>query len=130
MSAGAQASADNVRPGVYEVVAETMMPHLEENLRYATSRERHCLTQRDLSSIFPILRSPSLSGCTLSEEGASGGVIRYRLVCENPQAAIGTARLNTTLDRIVGILEIKLGGKNMTMSQRIQATRQGACGAG
>ncbi len=33
---------------LYEIVTETAMPHLEENLRYATTREQRCLQESEL----------------------------------------------------------------------------------
>ena len=95
------------------------MPHLEENLRYATTREQRCVNLDDLDSLFPILRHPSLEGCHLND--------RYRLVCANPQVASGVARLETAGERIAGTLEVKMGGKNMTFSQRVAAVRQRDC---
>ena len=96
------------------------MPHLEENLRYAVVREQRCLRLDQPASWFPILRHPSLEGCSLDE--------RSRLVCANPEVASGAARLETAGGRVAGILEVKMGGKNMTFSQRIEAVRQRDCG--
>ena len=123
----AWASGEAVEAGSYEITAEIAMPHLEENLRYATTRERRCLRARELSSVFPILHHPSLEGCNLDSERRRGDTIRYRLVCASPQVATGTARLDAGPGRIAGILEITMGGKNMTFSQRIKAVRQGEC---
>ena len=104
------------------------MPNLEENLRYATTRERRCLRLDDAASLFPILRHPSLEGCHLDDERRRGTSVRYRLVCASAQVASGTARLDAAGERIAGILEVKMGGKNMTFSQRIEAVRQRDCG--
>ena len=123
----AWASGETVEPGTYEIITQTAMPHLEENLRYATTRERRCLRSDELPTIFPILQHPSLEGCNLNSERRRGDTIRYRLVCASPQVATGTARLDAGPGRIAGILEIKMGGKNMTFSQRIKAVRQGEC---
>jgi len=103
------------------------MPHLEENLRYATTRERRCLRGHELSSVFPILHHPSLVGFKLDDDSRRGNTIRYHLVCASPQVATGVARLVADPGRVVGILEIKMGGKNMTFAQRIEAVRQGEC---
>jgi hypothetical protein len=35
--------------------------------------------------------------------------------------------LNAGPGRVAGVLEIKMGGKNMTFAQRIAAVRQGEC---
>jgi len=103
------------------------MPHLEENLRYATTREQRCLQPDELAALFPVLRHPSLEGCHLDEERRRGSSVRYRLVCASPQVASGTARLDAAGERIAGLLEVKMGGKNMTFSQRIEAVRQRDC---
>ena len=124
----AWASDEAVRPGSYEITAQTVMPHLEESLRYATTRERRCLIGHDLSPLFPILRHESLKGCELGNESRHGDTIRYLLVCRSPQVATGTARLDAGPGRVTGLLEIKMGGKNMTFSQRVEAARQGECG--
>jgi hypothetical protein len=116
-------------PGVYEITARTVMPHLEENLRYATTREQRCVQLGELAALFPILRHPSLEGCHLDEERRHDSSIRYRLVCASPQVAIGTARLEAAGKRIAGSLEVKMGGKNMTFSQHIEAVRQRDCEA-
>ncbi len=123
----AWASDQVVRSGTYEITVETVMPNLEENLRYATTRERRCLHSDELSSVFPILHHPSLEGCKLGDESWRGDTIRYLLVCASPQVATGVARLDTGPGRVAGILEIKMGGKNMTFAQRIEAVRQGEC---
>ncbi len=123
----AWASGESVEPGTYEIIARTAMPHLEENLRYATTRERRCLRGHELSSVFPILHHPSLAGCKLDDESRRGNTIRYLLVCASPQVATGVARLDARPGRVAGILQIKMGGKNMTFAQRIEAVRQGEC---
>ena len=127
LCAAAWASGEAVEPGTYEIIAEIAMPHLEENLRYATTRERRCLRGHELSSVFPILQHPSLEGCKLGDESRRGDAIRYLLVCASPQVATGVARLNAGPGRVAGVPEIKMGGKNMTFAQRIAAVRQGEC---
>ena len=116
-----------VQPGTYEITVQIVMPHLEENLRYATTRERRCLRSYELPPVFPVLDHPSLHGCKLGDERRSGDTIRYLLGCESPQVATGSARVDLAAGRIAGVLEITMGGKNMTFSQRIEAARQGEC---
>lgn len=65
------------------------MPNLEENLRYATTRERRCLHAHEPAS--------------------------------------GAASLEGAPERVTGILEVKMGGKNMTFAQRVEAVRRGEC---
>ena len=108
-------------PGRYEVITETAMPHLEENLRYAITNERRCLRHQQLSSAFPILNHESLKGCKLENESRNEDTVSYLLICENGHGATGTAHWYLGADQIKGTLNVKLGGKNMTFYQRITA---------
>lgn len=116
-----------LRPGVYEIVAQTVMPHLEENLRYAMVRERRCLQSDGLASLFPVLDHYSLAGCVLQRASRHDEAIRYHLVCQRPDVASGSAWIRPVPGRIEGVLEVKMGGKNMTFEQRVRAMRQGEC---
>lgn len=112
---------------LYDVTIETGMPHLEENLRYATTRSQRCLTRNDLASVFPILDHPSLAGCKLSEQSSADDGLVYRLVCESDTQTTGTATWHLGEHVIRGTLDVKLGGKNMTLFQRVTATAIGDC---
>jgi hypothetical protein len=114
----AWAPGEAAEPGAYDITAVTAMPHLEENLRYATTRERRCLRGDEVASLFSMLQHPSLEGCTLAGD---------LLVCASPQVATGSVRLDEAPGRVTGVLEIKMGGKNMTFAQRIEAVRLGDC---
>src|SRR5262245_39866487 len=103
------------------------MPHLEENLRYAVVREQRCLQPDEPASFFPVLNHPSLDGCRLDDARRRGPSVRYRLVCARPEIASGSARFDAAGERIAGNLEVKMGGKNMTFSQRVEAIRLRDC---
>lgn len=123
-----QARASESAPAtLYQVTIETGMPHLEENLRYATTRERRCLGRRELASAFPILHHESLKGCKLGHESRHDETISYVLSCEGGNATTGAARWQVGPQLLQGTFEVKLGGKNMTFYQRITATPLGEC---
>lgn len=112
---------------LYEVITETGMPHLEENLRYATTRENRCLTGEELASAFPILKSASLADCKLRHESRRGDADSYLLVCDGGHGTTGSASWRMGEQSIVGTLNVKLGGKNMTFFQRVTAKPLGQC---
>lgn len=112
---------------LYEVITETGMPHLEENLRYAVTRENRCLTGQDLASAFPILKSASLADCKLRHESRHGDAVSYLLVCDGGHGTTGSASWRVGERLIVGKLNVKLGGKNMTFFQRVTAKPVGQC---
>lgn len=115
--------------GDYEIEAHYGMPHLDENLRHVRSTERRCLRDAaELHTIFPVLRDSSMQGCSLELTRGDAHSLHYTLACKSSQAPTGSALLQTpTAGRITGRLEVKGGGKNMTYSQSIEATRRGAC---
>jgi hypothetical protein len=123
----AAAASIPVNPGLYDVTVETILPHLEENLRYATTRRTECLGALDTTTLFPLLRHEAFTGCALTGGRMLAGQLDYELTCRNPQAATGIARVTVERDAMRAVLEIKMGGKNMTLSQRVGAKRVGAC---
>ncbi|HEY7642254.1 MAG TPA: DUF3617 family protein [Steroidobacteraceae bacterium] len=123
-------AAETMPAGLYEVTTETGMPHLEENLRYAVTRENRCLTGEDLAAAFPILQSASLADCKLQPEGREGEVVSFLLTCSGGHGTTGAASWRVGEHLIVGKLSVKLGGKNMTFFQRVTAKPLGQCSSG
>ena len=114
-------------PGEYDLTTETVLPHLEEALRYATTRTHPCLRDVDATSLFPLLRHAAFAGCSLAPDADTGDMVRFTLLCENPQAASGTATFEIGASYFSAVLDIKMGGKNMTLSQRLYGPRIGSC---
>jgi hypothetical protein len=124
-SSGGAAGA--MPPRLYEIITETAMPHLEENLRYATTREQRCLQQSELWSAFPILNYPALQDCRLDQESREEHAVSYALVCTGGHGTTGHASWRLGRTHSTGTLDVKLGGKNMTFYQRVTARVLGAC---
>ena len=112
---------------LYDVTIETGMPHLEENLRYTTTHQRSCISSKELATEFPILKHPSLAGCSLSGEVRQGDIVKFGLSCDAGHGTTGTAVWHIDKQRIRGRLDVKLGGKNMTFSQTVTAKVIGTC---
>jgi hypothetical protein len=125
------AAASEMMPAAdYDVFTETVMPHLEENLRYASTREKHCWRHQALASAFPILAHPSLADCRLTGESRNDLTVSYQLSCGGGHGTTGTATWVLGADSVRGTLNVRLGGKNMTFYQRVTATSVGPCAAG
>jgi hypothetical protein len=119
--------ASSQTAALYDLTIETGMPHLEENLRYTRTKRRECLTRDRLATAFPVLAHESLRSCRLeAHEMASNGA-EYRLICAGSSGTSGRATWSFEEHRSFGTLEIKLGGKNMTFFQRIDAADMGPC---
>ncbi|WP_280151424.1 hypothetical protein [Piscinibacter sp. XHJ-5] len=103
------------------------MPHLDENLRYATVTVTRCIDPRDLSREFWMLHDVSLQGCRLVKSFESQDAATYALQCDGGRATTGDAQWQFAPEKLVGMLHVRLGGKNMTFYQRIVATPIGSC---
>ena len=125
--AGNAATSVFVPPGEYDLTTQTVLPHLEEALRYATTRTRQCLSEPDVTSFFPILQHPAFSGCSLVPSTKANDGLRFTLQCTNPEAASGSAVFEFGASYLSAVLEFKMGGKNMTLSQRLYGPRVGPC---
>ncbi|HKE46180.1 MAG TPA: DUF3617 family protein [Steroidobacteraceae bacterium] len=113
----------------YEVTTVTAMPHLEENLRYATTHQKRCLSQADLSSstAFPVLTHAALSDCRLADESREADTISYVLRCDGGHGTTGSAVWRIGEAQLSGTLSVRLGGKNFTFYQRVTAKLVGDC---
>jgi hypothetical protein len=120
-------AAELMPPRLYEVTTETVMPHLEENLRYSNTHGKQCLAHQDLAVAFPILSHAALKGCKLERESLLDDIESYLLVCEGGYGTTGSATWRLGTHPIRGTLVVKLGGKNMTFYQRVTATPVGEC---
>lgn len=121
------AVAETMSPRLYEVITETAMPHLEENLRYTTTYERRCLAENELWTAFPVLHYAALKDCKLEQESRAEDAVSYALVCEGGHGTSGRAVWRLGPTHSTGTLDVKLGGKNMTLYQRVTARALGAC---
>ena len=123
------ALATEMPTGLYDVTTVTAMPHLEENLRYATTHERRCLGFADLSSasVFPVLRHAALKDCKLDHESRQEDRISFDLSCDGGHGTTGGAVWRIGARQLSGTLSVKLGGKNFTFYQRVTATYAGDC---
>ncbi len=91
------APAQPFAPRLCEVATETGLPHLEENLRYATTHSKPCIGRAQLATAFPILQHEALRGCKLDHERSAASSVHLLLSCEagnSPAAAtlLGVSR--------------------------------------
>jgi len=116
----------SIVPGSYNVKTEILMPHLSENLRYATTHTTQCLGPQDAFRLFPILSQTSFQGCAFVESH-SASPLELELVCSNPTAASGQAKFVLGEAFFRANLNVKMGGKNMRFSQRVTGNRVSEC---
>lgn len=112
---------------LYQMTTETGMPHLEANLRYAVVSETRCMSRADLSMVFWMLNDVSLQDCRLVKTAEDADSAIYALECTGGHGTSGDARWRFESGAITGTLRVRLGGKNMTFFQRVNAKPIGPC---
>jgi hypothetical protein len=120
-------AAETMPARLYEIITETTMPHLEESLRYSTTREQRRLERNELWTAFPILHHVALQDCSLDPQRRQPDALSYALVCTGGHGTTGHATWQLGRMQDTGTLNVKLGGKNMTFSQRVTARPLGEC---
>jgi hypothetical protein len=125
--AGHAAAPVAIPSGEYDLTTETVLPHLEEALRYATTRGKQCLRGSDAGALFPLLRHQAFTGCALVPDANAADGLHFTLWCANREAASGSAVFDVAAAQVSAVLNLKMGGKNMTLSQRLHGPRVGPC---
>lgn len=111
-------------PGLYHLEWQTVLPHLEE-MRRTREKTTRCLTGT-ATELFPVMMQPALRGCSI-EPSPDTGPEAFAVDCQTDLVATGHARITRDRADTKGDLNIKMGGKNMTFSQHVRATRLGGC---
>lgn len=111
--------------GHYDIKSTTVMPHLDE-MRRNIKQEKICVPKLDVIYLFPVLRYAAFAGCRAEKLPSDSGE-RYDLACPGPNGAAGSINLKAHQSILRGKLETKMGGKNMTFSQFIEAKHIGPC---
>ena len=119
--------------GEYEIVANVVLPNLQDSLTKTTARQILCRQQHPANAFFPLLKHPSFTGCSLSKgvvkQQSNTGMTQhsFQLNCENKDAATGTATFEIKHNQFSARLKIKMGAKNMTMTQHLKAHKVAPC---
>ena len=112
--------------GSYAIESQMVLPHMEE-MRRTSKRVQVCIDDGNAAGMFPIFNHPALRGCALLTQRIDPETIDFVLNCAGVNGARGTAQLTFIGDNIKGELNVKVGGKNMTFVQYVNARRSGAC---
>lgn len=122
------ADADGTAPlqvGAYEVQMKLELPHVEDMGVQRTATV--CITDGGTHGIVVLSENNPLARCPASNIRQSGDELTFDLVCEGHNQAIAQARFQLWPDRFVGAFDMKMGGKNMTMTERQTGRRTGNC---
>lgn len=124
--AGTARAGDAVlEPGEYEVEMRLELPHIEDMGAQRTAKV--CITDSSTHGIIVLSENNPLGRCPASNVRQIGDELSFDLVCEGHNQAVAWAKFRLWPDRFAGAFEMKMGGKNMTMTERQAGRRIGVC---
>lgn len=124
------AAAAPLEGGAYEVEVRLELPHLEDMA--GSKRVRLCLTAEangDNHGIAVLSDNNPLSRCPVSNVRRAGDELTFDIACEGRNAARASARYLLAATAFRGRITMRMGGKNMTMTEVQAGRRIGACDA-
>ncbi|MEQ1717750.1 MAG: DUF3617 family protein [Hyphomicrobium sp.] len=131
IASGAAAAADGIddmQDGAYEVVVTLDLPHLDR--MGAAKTATICVQSPETSptrGLAVLSENNPLGTCPASNIRAESNELKFEVHCAGKNAAEGFATYILGKDTFDGRIDMKMGGKNMTMSERQKGKRVGEC---
>ena len=123
------AGQGRLEPGAYEVEVRLELPHIDDvNTR---KLETVCLAAAPANGshgLVVLSGNNPLAKCPTANAREQDGALTFDIVCPGVNQARGWARYRLASNRFQGRIEMKMGGKNMTMTEVQSGHRIGACG--
>lgn len=114
-----------LQPGAYEVQMKMELPHVEDMGIQKTATV--CIIDGGAHGIVVLSESNPLARCPASDIKQTGDELTFDLICEGHNQAVAWAKFRLGPDWFAGAFDMKMGGKNMTMTERQTGHRVGAC---
>jgi Protein of unknown function (DUF3617) len=130
-SAPPAAADELLRPGAYDISVRLELPHIEDTntaksvaLCFSGAAEPKAYGLAVLSGNNP------LAGCPVSNVRRDGAALTFDIICAGSNLSRGAASCQLGGDRFSCRIEMKMGGKNMTMTEVQTGRRTGDCALG
>ena len=127
--AGAGARGEGVpglQPGQYEVTARLELRHVG---MAAPKVATICVTETGTRGLIVLSESNPLARCPASDIRQDGDTLTFEIICPGANQAVGSARYTVAPQHFTGVIAMKMGGKNMTMTEYQEGHRIGDCDA-
>jgi hypothetical protein len=124
---GLGAEAPALEPGEYEVNVRLELPHIEAAV--ASKVAPICVTSdSDTHGLRVLSDNNPLGQCPASHVNQEDSTLSFDIVCPGENEAKGWAKYTVRANGFEGVIAMKMGGKNMTMTEYQSARRMGDCG--
>lgn len=122
-----QVVADDARlePGEYEIQMRLELPHLED--MGASKTATACLTGEPPYGLVVLSDNNPLAKCPISNVRRADDALTFDIICDGGNQGVASGVFALGDNRFTGVITMKMGGKNMTMTERQIGRRVGAC---
>lgn len=125
LAVDAVASDGTIEPGAYLVSMRLELPYLED---MATKKSvMVCLTDAPAHGLAVLSDNNPLVRCPIVNVRRAGQRLTFDVKCAGKNQGSASAVFDLAGDRFDGAIAMKMGGKNMTMTERQSGHRIGAC---
>lgn len=127
---GASAGVSRIEAGEYEVAVRLELPHVEDSSAQKTATI--CVTSASDNAnhgLTVLSENNPLATCPISNVRENGDTLTFDIKCPGGNAAIASAKYSLKGHLFHGRITMKMGGKNMTMTETQVGRRIGACQA-
>lgn len=117
-----------MQTGSYEVQISLELPHVEDTGAKKTSMI--CVTgpeNKDNRGLLVLSENNPLGHCPASNFHQEGDTLTFDIACPGGNAAIASAKYVLGARSFQGRISMKMGGKNMTMTETQTGRRVGDC---
>ncbi len=112
--------------GAYEVQVKLELPHLEDAA--ANKVATVCVTPSpDTYGLAVLSDNNPLATCPAENVLQDGDTLTFDIVCKGGNAARASAKYTLAASSFDGTIAMKMGGKNMTMTETQHGRRIGDC---
>lgn len=126
LAAGSAAAEPvRLRPGAYEVEVRLDLPHLDGT--GSRKRVRLCLDGVPARGLPVLGDNTPLAGCPVSDLRQEGESLGFTIACEGRNQPSAKAVYRLAPEAFEGRVSMRLGGKNMTLTEVQTGRWRGAC---
>jgi len=115
-----------LQPGAYEVTVRLELRHVA---MAAPTVATICVRETGTRGLMVLSENNPLARCPASDIRQDGDTLAFEIVCPGGNQAIGSARYTLAPQHFTGVIAMKMGGKNMTMTEYQDGRRIGPCEA-
>jgi hypothetical protein len=114
-----------LQPGEYQVSVRLELRHVA---MAAPKLATICVSETGSPGLMVLSDNNPLARCPAVNTHQDGDALTFEIICPGGNQAVASARYTIAPQSFTGVIAMKMGGKNMTMTEYQEGRRVGDCG--